>query len=70
MRIFYWVAGVLIALTAFPSLGYFIAYGLTGEDGCQRRAIMFYRWASMLSLLTFNIVLYKYVLLAFLALFH
>ena len=69
MRVFYWVAGVLLALTALPSAGFFLCYIMTGEDGCQRRAVMFYRWAATVGLLTFNIVLYKYVILAFIALF-
>jgi len=69
MLIFYWIAGVLFGLTALPAVGYFIAYLLTGEDGCQRRAVAFYRWATTIALATFNVTLYKYVILAFLALF-
>jgi hypothetical protein len=69
MRIFYWVAGVLLALTALPSAGFFACYIILGEDGCLVRAKAFYRWAVMVFLFSFNVVLYKYVILAFIALF-
>jgi hypothetical protein len=62
MIVFYWVAGVAIALTAVPALLYFVAYVTTGEDGCQRRALIFYRWALTLALASFNIAIFRHVI--------
>jgi hypothetical protein len=62
MIVFYWVAGILLALTALPSAFFFVLYIVSGEDGCQRRATMFYRWAALVALTTFNIVIFKHVI--------
>ena len=37
MTVFYWIAGILLALTALPSAFFFVLYLMSGEDGCQRR---------------------------------
>jgi hypothetical protein len=61
MQIFYWITGVLFGAAALPSAFYFVAYILTGEDACQQRARSFYRWAALIGLATFNIVIFKHV---------
>jgi hypothetical protein len=62
MTVLYWVSGILLALTALPSAFFFLLYIMSGEDGCQRRAVAFYRWAALVALATFNIVIFKHVI--------
>jgi hypothetical protein len=62
MTVFYWIAGILLALTALPSAFFFVLYIMSGEEGCQRRAAAFYRWAALVALTTFNIVIFKHVI--------
>lgn len=61
MIVFYWVAGVVIALVALPSVVYFGLYLATGEPACDRRARTFGRWTATLALATFDIVIFKHV---------
>lgn len=61
MIVFYWVAGVAIALVALPSAIYFGLYLATGEHACDRRARIFARWTVTLALATFDIVIFKHV---------
>lgn len=68
MVVFWWVMGVLFALTAVPTVLYFVLYITTGEEGCERRYKAFYRWALLIFMLTFNITIWRHVILGFWAL--
>ncbi|HEY6133865.1 MAG TPA: hypothetical protein VIW70_07810 [Rubrivivax sp.] len=69
MQVFLWTAGVLFALMAIPAAFYFVLYVLRGDDLLQKRALKFYRWAALVFLLTFNIVVYGNIVIALLQLF-
>lgn len=69
MIVFYWIAGIAFGLTALPAAFFFALYIISGEDGCQRRAVKCYRWASTIFLFSFNVILWKHVILGFWALF-
>lgn len=69
MVVFYWVMGVLLALTALPSAFFFALYLASGEAGCQRRAVAFFRWAKLFGLLTFNVAIWRHVILGFWSIF-
>jgi hypothetical protein len=69
MSIFLWIAGVLFALMAIPAAFYFILYALRGDELLQKRALKFYRWAALIFLLSFNIVVYGNIVIALLQLF-
>jgi hypothetical protein len=66
MRIFLWIAGVLFALMAIPAVFYFILYALRGDDVLQKRAVMFYRWAALIFLITFNIAIWGNIVISLL----
>jgi hypothetical protein len=61
MIVFYWVAGIVIALVALPSAIYFALYLATGEPACDRRARIFGRWTATLALAAFDILIFKHV---------
>lgn len=65
----WWVAFVLLVLTVVPSVLYFAAYLFTGEDGCKRRATLFYRWAVMVGLMCVIVIVYARVVRTLIELF-
>lgn len=69
MIVFYWVAGIALALTAVPAAFFFALYIGSGEDGCLKRAKAFYHWAATIFMFSFNLILWKHVVLGFWSLF-
>ena len=63
MTPFLWVALVLLALTAVPAVVSFVFYLSSGIDLWQERAVRFYRWAVLVVLITFNITIFKHIIL-------
>jgi len=63
MNLFLWFALVLFVGTALPCVLYFGAYLATGEDRTRLLAVRFYRWASLVALATFNISIFKHIIL-------
>jgi hypothetical protein len=68
MKVLYWLSGILLVLTAVPAIFFFGLYLATGEDGARKRAVLFWRWAVLDVLTTFNIVLFTHVITTFLSL--
>ena len=64
MTVFYWVMGVLTVGTFVPSVLYILLYGVTGEEGCLRRARALFSWAKLFGLLGFNIGIWGHVAVA------
>jgi hypothetical protein len=63
MNPFLWVALALFVLTALPGVLYFGAYVATGQEHLRTRALRFYRWSSLVVLVTFNITIFKHIIL-------
>ena len=63
MTPFLWCALVLFVLTALPCVLYFGAYLATGEDRTRVISVRFFRWASLVVLVTFNISIFKHIIL-------
>lgn len=63
MTPFLWFALVLFVLTALPCVLYFGAYLATGEDRTRVISVRFFRWASLVVLVTFNISIFKHIIL-------
>lgn len=64
MTVFYWVMAVLTIGTFVPSVIYILLYGVTGEEGCLRRARALFAWAKLFGLLGFNIGIWGHVVVA------
>jgi hypothetical protein len=63
MNAFLWFALAVFVATALPCVLYFGAYVATGEDRLRTMALRFYRWSSLVVLITFNITIFKHVIL-------
>jgi len=63
MNPFLWFALAVFVLTALPCVLYFGAYLATGEDRFRALALRFYRWSSLVVLITFNITIFKHIIL-------
>ena len=63
MNPFLWVALAVFVLTALPCVLYFGAYLATGDDRLRAQALRFYRWSSLVVLVTFNITIFKHIIL-------
>ncbi len=63
MKFFFWFAFVLFMLTAVPCVLYFGAYLATGEDRMREIAVRFFRWSSLVVLITFNITIFRHIIL-------
>jgi hypothetical protein len=63
MKYFFWFAFVLFMLTAVPCVLYFGAYLATGEDRTRQLAVRFFRWSSLIVLITFNITIFRHIIL-------
>ena len=61
MKILFWVSGVLAILLALPSGLFFALHLSTGEAVPLARAKALYRWAVVVVLGTFNIVIFTRV---------
>jgi hypothetical protein len=59
MKLLFWLSGTLLLLTAVPSAVFFVLYLATGEPVPKARAVRFYRWAVVVVLGTFNIVIFS-----------
>lgn len=64
MTIFYWVMGTLTVATFVPSVFFIVLFGVTGEDGCLRRARALFSWAKLFGLAGFNIGIWGHVVVA------
>ncbi len=69
MVAFYWVMSALVVGTFLPSVFFILLYGVTGEDGCLRRARALFSWAKLFALLGFNIGIWGHVVVALWRLF-
>ena len=63
MKILFWVSGVLVVLLTLPSGLFFVLHLSTGEAVPLVRAKALYRWAVVVVLATFNIVIFSRVII-------
>jgi hypothetical protein len=63
MNPFLWFALVVFVLTALPCVLYFGTYLATGEDRLREMAVRFFRWSALVVLTTFNITIFKHIIL-------
>jgi len=63
MQFFLWSAFVLFMLVAVPCVLYFGAYLANGEDRLRAQALRFYRWSALVVLVTFNITIFRHIIL-------
>jgi len=63
MNPFLWFALAVFVLTALPCVLYFGAYLATGEDRTRELSVRFFRWSSLVVLVTFNITIFKHIVL-------
>jgi hypothetical protein len=64
MTVFYWVIATLTVATFVPSVVFIVLFGMTGEDGCLRRARALFNWAKLFGLAGFNIGIWGHLLVA------
>ena len=64
MIVFYWVVSGLIVSTLLPSVAYILLYAGTGEPACLRRAHALWNISRVLTLLSFNLLIWGHVLVA------
>lgn len=64
MTFFFWTAFAVFLLTAVPCVLYFGAYLATGEDRLRAQALRFYRWSALVVLITFNITIFRHIILS------
>jgi hypothetical protein len=69
MSAIFWVMGALSVGTFLPSIFFTLLYGVTGEDGCLRRARSLFNWAKLFALLGFTIGIWGHVVVALWRLF-
>jgi len=62
MTFLFWLGGVLLALTALPAAIFFALHLGTGEPVPLARAKVFYRWAVVVFLGTFDIAIFTKVI--------
>ncbi len=70
MIVFYWIAGIALALTGLPAALFFVLYIATGEEVPHQRALMFYRWFASLFLLTFNLLIWRHIVATIWLIWH
>ena len=58
----FWVGGLLLALTALPAALFFALHLATGEPVPLARAKVFYHWAVVVFLGTFDIAIFTKVI--------
>jgi hypothetical protein len=62
LKVLFWLSGVLAASLALPSAFFFALHLSTGEPVPLARAKALYRWAVVVVLATFNIVVFGRVI--------
>ena len=62
MTPFLWFALALLVLNAVPAVVSFALYLSSGDDRWQERAVRFYRWSVLVVLTTFNITIFKHII--------
>jgi hypothetical protein len=62
MKVLFWISGVLVAALALLSVFFFLLHLATGEPVPLARAKALYRWAVVVVLGTFNIVIFGRVI--------
>ena len=63
MKVFYWIAFVILLTVAIPCVIYFGAYLASGEDRLRLIAVRFFRWSVLVVLTTFNIAIFGHIIL-------
>lgn len=63
MTVFYWIAFVILLVFAVPGVLYFGAYLASGKDRLRFIAVRFFRWSSLVVLTTFNIAIFRHIIL-------
>jgi hypothetical protein len=63
MKYFLWAAFAVFLLTAVPCVLYFGAYLAKGDDRLRAQALRFYRWSALVVLITFNITIFRHIVL-------
>ena len=63
MTRFFWIALLLLALTGGAAIVSFALYLGSGMALWQERAVRFFRWAVVIVLATFNIAIFKRIVL-------
>ena len=62
MTPFLWIALALLLLNAVPALVSFALYLGSGSAVWLERALRFYRWSVLVVLTTFNITIFKHII--------
>lgn len=70
MTFFYWLMAVVMAATLLPSLLYLGIYLFTGETEALERAVKWWNFLRVFTLLGFNLMLWGHVVVAAWQLFH
>jgi hypothetical protein len=63
MKYFLWSALAVFVMMALPCVLYFGAYLATGEDRTREISVRFFRWSSLVVLVTFNISIFRHIIL-------
>lgn len=63
MKVFYWIAFIILLTVAIPCVIYFGAYLASGEDRLRLIAVRFFRWSVLVVLTTFNIAIFRHIIL-------
>jgi hypothetical protein len=69
MVVFYWIMAALLAVSTASALLFFVLHLSTGEEVPRQRAVASFRWVKAFALLTFNVAIWRHVVLGFWALF-
>ena len=64
MTPFFWIALLLLVATAGLAIVSFALYLGSGMALWQERAVRFFRWAVLVVLATFNITIFKHIVVA------
>ena len=63
MTVFWWIAGIALAIAAGGATISFLLYIIQGEDRFLEVARKFKHWVIVIALLTFDIAIFKHVIL-------
>lgn len=63
MTVFWWIAGIALAITAGGATISFLLYIIRGEDRFLEVARKFKHWVIVIALLTFDVAIFKHVIL-------
>ena len=61
MKILWWSAVTLTALTAFPALVYLLWFVFTDEPLALARARAFFRWTQVVVLFSFDVLIFTHI---------